>query len=114
MKETRDHPRSKQKNFNVDDIFRDIHFLFESDKEDYFEPIRTDNAFNNNYIKYDSEGDRSKVVSIEEDLNNIRPYLSNTINDLQTQGETKIQLSIEINFYFFQRYSRNACYAFKR
>ena len=38
------------------------------------------------------------MLSIEEYLNKIRPYLSNMVNDLKTQGEWKIQLTIGINF----------------
>ena len=47
----------------------------------------TDNAFSNNYIEYKSEDDRNKTLSIEEYLHKIKPYLSNMINDLKTQGE---------------------------
>ena len=38
------------------------------------------------------------MLLTEEHLNKIRHYLSNMINDLKTQGEQKIQLTIEINF----------------
>ena len=41
---------------------------------------------------------RNKMLPIKEYLNKIRPYLSNMINNLETQGKWKIQLSIAINF----------------
>ena len=49
-------------------------------------------------MKYESIGDNGKTLSIEEDLRRIRPYLSNKINDLKTQGDWKNQLSMAINF----------------
>ena len=35
------------------------------------------------YPKYESNGDRNKTASPEEYLNEIRPYLKDTINDLK-------------------------------
>ena len=49
-------------------------------------------------MKYESIGDNGKTLSIEEDLRRIRPYLSNKINDLKTQGDWKNRLSMAINF----------------
>ena len=83
--------------------------------EDYYKPIITKGAFNNNYIQYESKGDKRKNISIKKYLNMIKPYLSNLINDHttqgiwrihsgnkaiehKTQGEWKIQLTITINF----------------
>ena len=60
--------------------------------------IRTDNAFSRNYIKYESNADKDKTLSVKEYLDKIRPYLSDIINDHMTQGEWKIQLTIAINF----------------
>ena len=37
-------------------------------------------------------------MSIKEYLNKIRPYLSDRINDLKTQGEWKIELTVTIDF----------------
>ena len=83
--------------------------------EDYYEPIITDGAFNNNYIQYESKGNKDKILTPSEYLDVIRPYLSDIINDHKTQGEWrihsgntiikhktqsewKIQLKIAINF----------------
>ena len=69
--------------------------MYESN-EDYYEPKKIKGAFNDNYIEYESNGDQDKRLSIEEYLNMIRPYLSNTIDD--HKDEWKIQLTMEINF----------------
>ena len=53
--------------------------------EDYYKPIITKGAFNNNYIQYESKGDKGKNLSIKKYLNMIRPYLSDIINDSKTQ-----------------------------
>ena len=59
---------------------------------------KTKSAFNNNYIEYESKGDKSKKLSPEECLNIIRSYLSDLINDHKTQNEWKIELTMQINF----------------
>ena len=86
--------------------------------EDYYKPIITNGAFNNNYIQYESKGNKDKILTISEYLDMIRPYLSDIIKNHKTQGEWrihpgntiikhktqsewKIQLTIAINFYFF-------------
>ena len=76
----------------------DIRTLFESDEEDYYKPIRTGNAFGNNYIECESNGDKEKILSIEEYLDEIKPYLNDLIDDHKTQGEWKIHLTMAINF----------------
>ena len=60
--------------------------LFESDEEDYYEAIRTSNAFNDNYIDYESNAYKDKMLSIEDYLDKIRPYLSRIINDQEKTG----------------------------
>ena len=49
-------------------------------------------------MKYESNSDRNKTVSVEEYFNKIRPYLKNIINDLKNSDKWKIQLTIPINF----------------
>ena len=46
-----------------------------------YKPIITNSAFNNNYIRYESKGDKGKSLSIEKYLNMIKPYLNDIIND---------------------------------
>ena len=78
---------------------RDVRNLFDlSIDEGYYKQIKTNDAFNGNYIEYESKGDKDKTLSIEEYLHMIKSYLNNIINDHKTQGEWKIQLTIPINF----------------
>ena len=41
------------------------------------------NLWNNNYIEYESNGDKNRNLSLEEYLHNIKPYLRNIIINLQ-------------------------------
>ena len=59
--------------------------LFDEVDKDYYKPIKTTSAFNNNYIEYESKGDKEKKLSPKEYLNMITPYLSNIINDHKTK-----------------------------
>ena len=85
--------------------------------EDYYKPIITNGAFNNNYIQYESKGNKDKISGPSEYLDMIRSYLSDIINDHKThgewrihsghtikehktQGEWKIHLTMAINFIF--------------
>ena len=67
-------------------------------EEDYYRPIKINNAFNDDYIEYKSNGDKDKILSVKEYLNVIRQYLNDIINDNETIGEWKIQLTMKINF----------------
>ena len=70
---------------------RDVRNLFDlSIDEDYYKPIKTNDSFNNNYIEYESKGDKDKTLSIKEYLDIIRPILSDIINNHKTQGEWKV------------------------
>ena len=51
----------------------------EPEKEDYYKQVRLGDFWNNNYIEYENNDDRNKVVSIEEYLNKIRLYLKDKI-----------------------------------
>ena len=57
--------------------------------EDYYKPTITNSALNNNYIQYESKGNKDKILTINENLDMIKPYLSNIINDikLKVNGE---------------------------
>ena len=61
-----------------------------------YKPTIVKSGYNNNYIEYRSEGD--ELLTIEEYLNLIEPYLRELINDHKNKGEWKIQLSAQINF----------------
>ena len=62
-----------KKYYDYDDIeyngIRDVKDLFDfSIDEDYYKPIITKGAFNNNYIQYESKGDKGKHLSIKNIL----------------------------------------------
>ena len=63
--------------------------------ENYYKPIIVKRVFNDNYIQYESNGD--EILTIEEYLNMIEPYLVDMINDYKNEGEWKIQLTLEIS-----------------
>ena len=71
---------------NVQDLFKIL----------IYKPTIVKSGYNNNYIEYRSEGD--KLLTIEEYLNLIEPYLRELINDHKNKGEWKIQLTAQIDF----------------
>ena len=73
----------RKENRDEDKILRILRFWSVSEK-DRCEPVKTVGAFSNNYIEYESNGDKNKSLSVK-DLDKIIPYLSNLINDLKTQ-----------------------------
>ena len=70
-----------------------------STNKDYYKPIKTNDAFNSNYIEYESKGDKNKTLSVKEYLNMIRSYLRDIINDHKTQGEWKFHSGNEVTDY---------------
>ena len=64
--------------------------------EDYCKPTLVKSDYNNNYIQYESKGD--KILTVKEYLGLIESYLADMINDYKSKGEWKIQLTAEINF----------------
>ena len=79
----------------------DIKNLFEKDKdeENHLKPVR--NFGCKNHIKYKSNSDRNKGLSVEEYLNKIDPYLKD-INNLKKSDVWKSQLTIANNFISFK------------
>ena len=51
----------------------------------------------NNYVEYESNGDKRRNLSLGEYLNKIEPYLRDIITDLQKCDTWKIYLTITIN-----------------
>ena len=64
--------------------------------EDYYKPTFVKSGYNNNYIQYESKGD--KILTVKEYLSLIESYLADMIKDYKSKGEWKIQLTGEINF----------------
>ena len=82
----------------LNSIIRDIKTLFLQEEEYYCKTVIISDVRNNDYIKYESNSDRNKNVSVKEYLNVIKPYLKDMIIDLQISDMWKIQLTIAINF----------------
>ena len=83
-------------NDNDDDDFIGIENVQDLFKISIYKPTIVKSGYNNNYIEYRSEGD--KLLTIEEYLNLIEPYLRELINDHKNKGEWKIHLTVQINF----------------
>ena len=64
--------------------------------EDYYKPTLVKSGYNNNYIQYESKGD--KILAVKEYLGLTESYLADMINDYKSKGERKIQLTADINF----------------
>ena len=75
-------------------IPRDNKDIFEHEEENYHKPVRASNFCSNNYIEYESNGDRNKILSVEKYLNMIRPHLKDIIHNLKKYGTSKTQLEI--------------------
>ena len=64
--------------------------------EDYYKPTLVKRGYNNNYIQYESKGD--KILTVKDYLGLKESYLEDMIHDYKSKGEWKIQLTAEINF----------------
>ena len=75
-----------------------MHNLFNlSISKDYYKPILVKSGYNdNNYIQYESKGD--KILTLKEYLALIEQYLRELINYYKNKGEWKFQLIAEISF----------------
>ena len=61
-------------------MYSDIH-------EDYYRPMKVNNAFNDDYIEHESNRDKDKISSVKEDLDMISQYISDVINNHKTENE---------------------------
>ena len=62
----------------------------------YYKPILVKSGYNNNYVQYESRGD--KILTLKEHLDLIEKYLRKLINYYKNKGEWKVQLIAEISF----------------
>ena len=91
----------RKENRNEDKILTDLDFSFHSEKHQ--ELKKTVAAFNNNYIQYESIGDKEKSFLPKDCLDVMRPYLSPMINNHKTQGDWKIHSGKTITDHKTQR-----------
>ena len=82
-----------------DRILKDIKNLFKHEKEEenYYKPERVRNVWSNNYIEYKNNGDKKRILSVEEYLDKIRQYLKDIINNVKQSDTWKNQLAITVN-----------------
>ena len=43
---------------------RHVRFLYETEEEDYYEPVKISNAFDDHFVKYESNVGKDKTLSI--------------------------------------------------
>ena len=65
-------------------------------------PIKVSGVFNDNFVEYQSKGNRDRLISIARYLNNIRVHLRKLINDKKENGEWKIQLIMKLILYLLE------------
>ena len=86
----------REKKEHNEKLIRDLRTLFEQEK-DYYKSERASNFWNDNYIDFESNGDKNRNLWLVEYLNKIKPYLRNIIIDLQNSDTWKNPLTIAIN-----------------
>ena len=59
-----------------------------------FEPVRVNNFLSNDYIEYKSNGDKNRILSVEEYLDKVMPCLKDIVNDLKKSDTWKVQLKV--------------------
>ena len=107
--ETKKYPDHDDPNYkgirNIENVFNEIN-------EDYYKPVKTKSAFIDNYIEYESRGDKDKNLFPQGYLDMIRPYLKDMISnhkaplegslddDNNLHREWKIQVTMQINLLF--------------
>ena len=103
----------REKKEHNEKLIRDLRTLFEQEK-DYYKSERASNFWNDNYIDFESNGDKNRNLWLVEYLNKIKPYLRNIIIDLQNSDTWKNPLTIAINLISLKNakeerlmYSRN-------
>ena len=87
---------------------KNIQNLFKlSIDKDHYKPILVKSCYNNNYIQYESKGD--KILTLKEYLALIQQYLRKLINYHKNKSEWKLQLTAEISFISLKPGSDETC-----
>ena len=73
--------------------------------KDHYKQILVKSGYNNNYIQYESKGDKT----LKEYLALIEQYLRKLINCNKNKGEWKLQLTAEISFVSLKPGSDETC-----
>ena len=75
---------------------KNVHNWFKLSTGKDYKPILVKSGYNNNYIQYESKGD--KILTLKEYIALIEQYLRELISDFKNKGEWKVQLIANINF----------------
>ena len=89
----------KKLNKYQDNITYGLDYLF--NEEDYYKPIEVKSAFDDNYVLYESRGDKDAELALYEYFDKIKPHLKDMIDDYKPKGEWKIQITLRIIFISF-------------
>ena len=91
---------------NIKDLFKT------SISKDHYKPKLVNSGYNNNYVEYESRGDR--ILSIREYLTLMEKYLRELINKYKNEGEWKVKFRSEINFISLKPGSDETCIMYTR
>ena len=64
--------------------------------KNHYKPVLVKSGYNNNYIQYESKGD--KILTLKKYLALIETYLRKLINYYKNKRKWKVQLIAEISF----------------
>ena len=82
-----------------DNITYGLDYLY--NEEDYYKPTEVKSAFDSSYMLYESRGDKDAKLALYEYFDKIKPYLKYEIDDYNSKGEWKIQITMRIIFNSF-------------
>ena len=57
--------------------------LFEHEEKEFLYPVKVDNFWSDIYVEYETNLDKSKILSVEEYLNKIKAHWQNILNDVK-------------------------------
>ena len=82
----------RQNNYTSQSQNKEILQEFTESEKDYYKLVRVRNFWNNNFIKYESNGDKDKTLSIKIYFDETKPYLKDIRNSLQKSETQQLML----------------------
>ena len=65
-------------------------FEYEKQEQNYYKAVRVNNIWSNNYIEHKINSNENRILSVDEYLDKIWPYLKGIINDLKKSDTWKV------------------------
>ena len=65
-------------------------FEYEKQEQNYYKAVRVNNIWSNNYIEHKINSNKNRILSVDEYLDKIWPYLKGIINDLKKSDTWKV------------------------